>query len=339
MIAKNKDLELDKELINKLKEFNLQPVKILHRNYYKRSLTLLCETKNGEKRVVKFCEGSAPKKTIEEFKRERKFYETYSGFKIIPVPFCLKERFLVIEYIEGSRLRKWLENYIKNLKADKPEFEYKELIENMISGFENLYFSNNPYAKEERGSIFWFLKKFNDLAYSGPIDTSRAKFFELWSFLLKISCRPLSCFYFWFILRKAHRKKVPIYSSVFHGDLHYNNILVSRELKIKIIDFEISRFEGCWVVDLAYLTAMILAFFHDYPAHRQFYLSKILKMIEDRASSSARQFFLKVLRAFKIAVSLNSRFHYKLNNVRVIINHLLFPFRMMVLLLAELFSF
>jgi len=93
-----------------------------------------------------------------------------------------------------------------------------------------------------------------------------------------------------------------------HSDLHQDNVLVSDENNVYIVDWENCRY-GFWISDVAFLLATIFALLRNYPNHYE-KIDQAFSEIIIQYEKEAFPIFDWVRMSMKNAISTNRRFHH-----------------------------
>jgi thiamine kinase-like enzyme len=111
-----------------------------------------------------------------------------------------------------------------------------------------------------------------------------------------------------------HRRR-----AVCHADLHLNNILVSADNRVYIVDWE-NRASTFFLVDALYSAAMIWQLLEGQPQR--------LKLLDERINSLAilandeiRNFFWNILHIYQKAIATNPRFHDQVRPLKLAVAH------------------
>ncbi len=95
-----------------------------------------------------------------------------------------------------------------------------------------------------------------------------------------------------------------------HNDFHYNNILFTRDNKIKLIDFENIKYNGFFEFDILALIVMIEVYVNN---EEQLILDKYLNKLFKR-----NRVLKEIYEIYKKAISLNEKFY--LNSEKINLN-------------------
>jgi thiamine kinase-like enzyme len=193
---------------------------------------------------------------------------------------------LQIEYIESSTLRDELIKNDINL----------EVISNLFDSTFSIYEKYNKKTFESD-----FSKAFSHLgalSTSGPVQTKDMKVSFVDKLFNRILLRILRYKMKNFIKRLDLTKLKTGFS---HGDMHYNNILVTENQEVKLIDFENISHKGYYDFDLIYLFVMTELYLSE-KKYLEIKESVISKICKDEKN------LFEVIKLYRIAVLSNKRF-------------------------------
>ncbi|WP_066354378.1 hypothetical protein [Aliarcobacter skirrowii] len=291
--------KLSQEVQNFIDENNLEYISTLHENQRKKTYIFLVADKDKKQYVLKAIEDQSPQEIKEKFYNEVKFYKQYS-FNFIPKYIRSNDFVLQIEFIEAITFREYLlTGKVTNKQINllfKNAFDLYENIEN-----KQLNNSNFKKAYSHLGA----------LATSGPMQTKNMKislFDRIFSkIILKILRYKLKK-----IIINMETKNLRFGFS--HGDMHYNNILITKLNKIKLIDFENINYDGFYDFDLIYLYVMVELYINDES------FAEVKKSIVEKICMPEDNLF-KVIKLYKKAILINQRFQVglKMENSKILI--------------------
>jgi aminoglycoside phosphotransferase len=257
--------------------------------------------RGGDEAVLKWVDESAQPRCREELARERAFYHRFGGLRCVPsflddIDAPGHGAGIVLSHHPGVTLRQWLLDE-RSTPADPERIErcagalgaaLRELFEAPVS-------ETPERADESRrlGRVFTVLMK------SGPVQVSAdadelARNSALHRLAAPLAHRAL----------KRGLEAVPVRACIAHGDLHPNNVLVTPELQVYLLDF--GRWEpGECVSDLGYLAATLATTLADRPAETSAFAAELDRTAEALGLSGER--FASVVAVLRLGASVNSR--------------------------------
>lgn len=267
---------ISKELEEYLSKNCCEVVDIIQ--YNNRKYTYILKISKDKKiYVIKGFNLETPSEIKQKFYNEIKFYKE-NRLEFLPKLIDTNEFFMVIEFIDGITLREYMK--LKNVDDT--------IIYNLSTQLSKLY--SLTHKKIESDMEIDFSNAFSHLSallQSGPFQTKEMKI----SKFVKIRNKILSFIlknYLKFLISKLDQSKLKI--GLMHGDLHYNNILITNDNNIIFIDFENIQYNGFFDFDQLYLYAII-----------EKALSNNYNFIDNKE-------LVKIFNLYKYAISLNKRF-------------------------------
>jgi thiamine kinase-like enzyme len=226
-----------------LKTHSYELDSIIQINSWKNTYVLKIK-KNNKYYLLKSIGLAAPEDIKDKFYTETQFYIENKHKEYLPKLVSLYDRFLILEFIDGVGLREAIK--CKKLK----EKHLKSLFEVL----DTLYIDNKKIAD---GTSFNFNNAFNNLValiQSCPMQNKNIKVPILGRVHQKINI----------LFYKKRLKKIlnnidlnSLKIGFVHGDLHFNNIIITNEDKIILIDFENINYQGCFDFDILFLLAIL----------------------------------------------------------------------------------
>ena len=312
--------QFDNSLLACLSSTNLSPLRILFKNPTKGTITVLVHKPDSRDRyVIKWCKKNAPRETLQGFNKELSFYKKYNERSYAPNLICAQERLLILEYIPGCTLREWLIRYVDRMHADDVSQSFRRLVDILLDKLEDLYLENlnsvHPRIHEQPDKLISYLVSiYGKLYSSGPMGTSRGKLeSKISKHLGRIARRRVSHF----IQDLLRHGGTSTAQGLVHGDLHLNNMLITDDYDMKIIDFSNYSVNGFPLVDLLYFTAMVGAILRAHPKHKQYFKRQLSERLLLKLSGAA-EYFERFLPIMELSVSINSRFLYGASNREIV---------------------
>lgn len=272
-------------------ENNLEYISTLHENQRKKTYIFLVADKDKKQYILKIIEDKSPQEIKEKFYNEVEFYKQHS-LSFIPKYIQNNDFVLQIEFFEAITFR----DYLLNEKATEKQISL--LFENAFELYESIENKESNYADFRKA-----YSHLGALATSGPIQTKNMNvglFDKTFArVILKILRYRLEK-----VLNGIDTKNLRFAFS--HGDMHYNNILISNKDEIKLIDFENISYDGFYDFDLIYLYVMTELYIPD---------DKFLEIKKDIINKIciSESNLLKVINLYRVAILLNKKFQVGLN--------------------------
>lgn len=307
--------EFDSSLPGELAASKLSVKRILFKNTRRGSIDLLVDSwVTGVSLVVKCCHIDAPKRTLSEFENEVRFYNAHGQSDAVPDLLWANDRLLAIEYFQSLTLRDWLLVYLDRLEQDEVKPELRIVMERLFEGLVSLYASNISFRdmnadirNDGLDIVSALIDVYNIVHRSGPMGVTRGYIETRVSrFLGSLATGKVNNY----LNHIVQRQQGHITRGLNHGDLHLNNILVSEDLMVKTVDFARGSENGFPIVDLLYLTTVTGAMFNQHPNHMEFFVESLIDKVLSQWNSSV-ELFRSALPVLELAISLNSRFHYR----------------------------
>ncbi len=282
---------------------NLKYIDTIYKNKRKKTSVLIVEG-DKTKYVLKMIETNTPDEIKKKFYNEVNFYKK-NDFHFLPNYIYSTEHILQMEFVEAITLREYL------IKHKINEQQISSLFEKVFQLYENVKKNEVSNEKKDFNNAYAHL---GALATSGPMETKEMpvslsdKIFS--KVFLKILRYKLNN-----VLKEIDIKKLRTRFS--HGDMHYNNILITSSGDIKLIDFENINDNGFYDFDLIYLYVMIELFLNDKKFEE--IKARIISKICIKESS-----LLDVIDIYRVAILLNKKFQVGLNiqhsKIKLLIN-------------------
>jgi hypothetical protein len=256
-----------------LERNNLIVLKCLYKNENKKQYSYLLRSSEGKlyfcKRKEKLCE-----KDIVLLKNEIDFFNKFSNQNFSPKMIANYENEIILyQYINSVSLKMYLDS-INIKKNDAILNEFKTIFSNLISVLKSINdFTPMSHLREKTYKKKIILHWFN-LINSGPLGSQTRKLEKPIKKIISMLFKPS--------FKIVPNKKIQINGrlgntcgGITHGDLHLNNIIISRDKKeIKIVDWE--RWEDSFFfTDLIYISSIFLIYFEGYNNY-QAYIKKLL---------------------------------------------------------------
>jgi Phosphotransferase enzyme family len=259
-----------------------------------RKQTVTAKVQFAERAAVFKC--VAPGGGLTQLESEIHFYQE-AKFELAPGLLRSGADFLVVEFLEGQALRRWL--------AQAPRTT-AEVVPRLETVFDGLAARRRPAVPKD---AVWAARRTTERVYnlllSGPYDTRRSPLASTVATRTSKLGVPL--------LRRA---LVPLYASwakrgvafaadFGHNDLHGDNVLLVGD-EARVIDFERVTYPGCWFADALYLFATSYATVQS-AAVRKALLECVVNYVGTREPETRREFPV-LARVFAGAALSNSRF-------------------------------
>ncbi|MGI9592788.1 MAG: phosphotransferase [Myxococcota bacterium] len=254
-----------------------------------------------EPAVLKWVEETAAARCRDELAHERAFYRRFPGLRCAPN--LLDEldapglgAGLVLTHHEGTTLRQWL---LDRRSAPPDLDEIARCAEAVGSALRELFVldvSEAPDREAERrrlGRVFTVLMK------SGPIqapvdEEERGANLRLYRWAAPLAHRTLT----------RALDALPERACIAHGDLHPNNVLITPEPRVLLLDFGRAEPGEC-VADLAYLATTLEIALADRPQAGELFAGEITRTLE--ALALPVRPFGKLVEVLRLGGSVNSR--------------------------------
>lgn len=330
---------LDKQIISDLERLNFISQKIIFSNPRKKRFDLLVKEECSDSLYfLKWSHPNAPKIHTNKLRKEIEFYKNHKASRYLLKLLYSEDNFMLLEYFDAITIRQWLIDYKAGI-GDTGEFlsaDYKLLIKKLCDCLHGLYFNSDQNKKFGRMDIEGVSEKikgnWDRLLSCGPMYTSRTLIEDYMGRLLRFLFNKGILIYVKCILNKYNDTKVNIEN--IHGDLHANNVLVSRDnLNFKIIDWEDTE-DGFWLTDFAYIYVVLYAMMRDLPKHQKFLHDSFDELITINYPE-CKKTFLRFCNLLKIAISTNRRFTHNLSFWTLVVEYICFPFRILQLLYRQ----
>lgn len=269
-----------------MNENNLELLHIVQYSEWKKTYIVSAEDQDKKQYILKIIESESPQEIKEKFYNEVEFYKQHS-LSFVPRYIQNNDFILQIEFVEAITFRECL------LKEKVTNEQVSLLFKNTFELYESI--ENKQLNSTDFNKAYSHL---GALATSGPIQTKDMKV----SFFDKIFARVVLK-----ILR--YRLKLVLDSIDFknlrfgfsHGDMHYNNILITKLNEIKLIDFENINYDGFYDFDLMYLYVMVELYLTD---------NKFIEVKKDIVNEIciSEKKLLRIINLYRISVLLNKKF-------------------------------
>ncbi len=262
-------------------------------NPRKRQITALVRYPDGRRVVVKWADGDAP-----GLRREIEVYRTAEKLGYLVAPVVTEENLLVLEYVPSVTLRRWLLDYLDGLEGDRVEGPFERLIDRYAALFEETYTASDfAFGERTRETL---INQYSRLFSSGPQGTALTPVERAVNRLrYHVAARRLRRAAPPYKDGKAHEKRI-------HGDLHLNNLLVTEDQTLKLIDWENATFDSPFV-DLIYSAVMVSGLLLRFENHLECFEGRMARLVEG-IGGDLRELFYHFYPPFKGAVSCNRRF-------------------------------
>ena len=223
-------------------------VRTLGASERKQTSTLLVEGDRGLAVLKQIAEGAAPE-LRKSFEVEVDFYR-HAAFGLKPRLLDSGERWLLLEHVKGSTLRASL---IEGLSVDVLQATLRTVVEELSRARRTLHAHDDVDALARVGG-----GRVRNLLTSGPRGT-RASQWNIRLCGVGAAVLPrLSRLRLGVALRDWSRAGVRVVAPFGHGDLHGNNVLIGPDGPW-VLDFENATRPGCWLTDVWYLLATVVA--------------------------------------------------------------------------------
>jgi hypothetical protein len=300
-----------------LHQLNLHPKELVFKNERKGRYNIIA-TNDNENYFVKINDPSVSEDHTQKFRRELEFYKTTQRSRLYPNYIDSTSDIIVLENLRAESLRYWIINYIENdsTNNDVVSDKFIEFVTNLQKSIEKLYFSSQVIPNsicepktadidEEELFISYISNNCSRLFTSGPMNTSRGWIEQKWGSLLRTG-------YINFFRQELStilsNTSYEPYLEPVHSDLHQDNVLVSDENNVYIVDWENGRY-GFWISDIAFLSATIFALLRNHPNHYE-EVDEAISEIIIQYDKEAFPIFDWVRTSMKNAISTNRRFHH-----------------------------
>lgn len=257
--------------------------------------------RGGDEAVLKWVDESAQPRCREELARERAFYRRFGELRCVPN--LLDEidapghgAGLVLSHHAGVTLRQWLLDERRGLPDPVRAARCAQALCAALHELFTAPVSETPERADEwmrLGRVFTVLMK------SGPVQVSADADEHARNSGLHRLAAPL-----------AHRALtrtldgLPVRACIAHGDLHPNNVLVTPDMQVFLLDF--GRWEpGECVSDLGYLAATLATTLADRPAEGDVFAEELMRTAE--ALGLAGERFRSAVAVLRLGASVNSR--------------------------------
>ena len=250
--------------------------------------------------ILKAYTENSPEDIQKRFEKERDFYIDNRDCTLIPKLSFYKDSILIFEYFESTTIR----DYLKN---NNQELALVESLTRALNMFQEKIKKESKSKKAERhyfDNIFIYIKT---LSNSYPQQAKDVNISKIDRILNKL----ISMLLIYKVSNRLKRVQYYNFSRGFaHLDLHYNNILINKNLEIKFIDFENIRYEGYFIFDILYLIVIIEIFLENDESKQKLrdYLHVIT--LNDKVT-------LQIYEVFKIASMINKKFQKNTTQERV----------------------
>jgi len=276
---------LSQSLQTFLTTYQLKYINFVHKNENKKTAVIVVE-KSDYKYIIKSIDDTASESIREKFCNEVKFYQN-NDLRFIPKYIHSNENVLQLEYIDGITFRNHL---LKDMVTDS---QIKSLFDETFELYTTAKKDSNHvnYSKVHTHLAV--------LATSGPIQT-KDMFIPLSSKIMNWTILQVLKYKLHHVLK--HIDIAKLRNGFSHGDLHYNNILITNSGVIKLIDFENVNYNGVYDFDLIYLFVMVEL----YIMKDQFNSIKkeiISKICEDEKA------LINIIDIYRLSILLNKKFH------------------------------
>jgi serine/threonine protein kinase len=263
---------LDPNLRAVLIENSLSFEKLLFRNPRKGRWTILVAGEDETNRyVLKWSSPNSPSSARDAFRNEIEFYNTRCDSPIVLSAVRTTERMLLLPYFEGTSLRDFLSIQLGTGDFDEPPFDEIEAVLDLVYRRILDFYCKRPLSEGTGTELSQeLMTRWTKLLLSGPMQKSRSQIEErishiFWNCFAGRVAKDLTQ-----SVSSHEESRLFLGKGLVHGDLHYNNILVSEDIREAcLIDFENLESDGFWVADLAYLHTMVLALFHFSPKEQE----------------------------------------------------------------------
>lgn len=270
-----------------LDEYKLILLTPLQWNNRKKLYVSLVEDVSGNKMVLKYCIPEA-NPSFSNFVNERSFYKENKA-NFIPKVIHIGENSLCTEYISGVSL-------LDHLKKQNISDQHAENIIGQVLDM-NEYFKNNGIRNSgnKLGYTISYLSYLSKLINSGPWGKKRSSvenvfFKQYWRLLYRPLKNKIQ------ILVESHEALLKL--NLVHNDFHQNNILLDKNNKLYLIDYE-NYSQGYCSIDLLYGISTLYA-------SRKMSRSIIYKCIAKEVEELP--FILPLLNIYLCAVQTNRKF-------------------------------
>lgn len=302
----NAEIDLSDEVVNFLRVRQLTCRKIIQYNIVK-GYYVLCVEKESNCFLLKYCKKTAESSFLAKLNMEADYYQENQH----PAITTLIERgnnYFITDYINGLSLRIWFLNYINLLENDTLTDHFVTLIDKHLKSVTDFYSPQFTKSSNEKlGEISQYLMgRFAILCLGGPFTTKRGNSEYQCARIIQRMTRPLVKGIINRLINSTINSSVSLGQQRFHGDLHYNNIIIDSELNTSFIDFEDSQNKVCWLSELLYSLVLNLALFSEYKKHQDYIKTSYLKALE---SFGLRETEIGTLvDLLMLGTSINSRF-------------------------------
>lgn len=323
---KTKKPDLPIEFLKITDSLDLEVSKVLLYNKRKESATLQVSRKNefNRKLILKCISKNTPDVEKVRFKNEIFYYSSYKGPRISPENIDSGSRYLLLEYIEGVTLRKKLIGYLNHELSTSEKNELYRLLDIIIDQIldhynEILLLSNEKKFIKHQDAVENLMSIYSKLAASGPFSTRRSKLAVFISKLL------------YFFTKGDVEQKISdilcedvelLKSGFTHQDLHLDNILVSNNNDVFIIDYANYRDNGLILQDLVYYLATMLTLLEPNQEIKKYFI-KILFAKTDTLQAPFKK-VISIACIFHVISNTNSRFNSVSGMLSIIKSYLFF---------------
>lgn len=280
-------MELPNFIINFLEKNNYTNKEVLQYNQRKETYVLKIKKDDSCYLLKAYDRDKTPKDIREKFIVEKVFYEKNIKIENLPKSIYFNDNILILEYFNSVSLRDYL------IQNRNKQIRIKDLIK-AIESFDHQLNRNN-ITTINYDNIFRYISSF---CSSHPF---QAKDIQV-SFIDKQLNRIINKLLIVNVKRLIKTSDFKNLNGGFsHNDFHYNNILVTDDNKIKLIDFENIRYEGFFEFDILALIVMIEVYINN---KEQIILDKFLEKLFDK-----NQLLKDIYKIYKIAISINKKFY------------------------------
>tara|TARA_R110000823_G_scaffold198080_7_gene329226 strand:- start:30790 stop:31731 length:942 start_codon:yes stop_codon:yes gene_type:complete len=230
-----------------LEQYGLQLVTILQSNQRKGVSVALVTDSTGRRMIMKHCDWTHLE-TRKNLNNERRFYSNNTA-DFTPRMLFSGENFLCLEYIDGVPL-------LSALQQRKLSCAEATLLVNSQVRMAQFFAAGQGEDHGDPGHFAAeYMRYVSKLFNSGPWSTRRSSLENL----LLVQCwrlirRPL----LWRASALVKNETTVPGKSMTHNDFHQNNLLIDRENKLYLIDFE-NFGPGYWTLDLIYALSTLYA--------------------------------------------------------------------------------
>ncbi len=224
----------------------------------------------------------------QRFVLEVDFLKQFSKCDIFPNLIMIGDNFLLMDFIDGMVLREY---FLKNKNTDDLMYLFES-----INKFYLCLKNYNNNIKLENLNLENIYRYLYVLTLSTPFQLKFIKF----SLKEKFRNKLIYLFLKWklkYLVKKNKHLNIK-YIKFSHNDLHYNNIIMDKNI-VKFIDFENIQFEGSFDIDIIFLLVLIERLEVNNVKLEEYICSFVSKNI----------FYNEVYKVFKTAIKYNKRFY------------------------------